>query len=116
MRDREACLSKIAAVRDAAADPDGAYLIRMRLKRAVLACHRAVATECGLMSPNSPGYLLPVSGSETDRRIAKLANEVLGQAERLCQPSESLDARWKAGWTRLEVALNELETAVDVSA
>ncbi len=113
MSDREQCLALIRAVLDAAADPQGAYLIRMRLKRAVLKCQRTVAAELGMVRPESPCYLaVDRSASEWTRRVAQSSNVILGQAQALCQPSEALDVRWKLGWRRLDTALRELECLI----
>lgn len=110
------CLAKVAAVRAATSDPEGAYLIRTRLRRAVLACHRAVAYECGVPAPSSVEYLSVTSGDARALRIAAAANRVLGLSERLCQPSESLDVRWKQGWSRLDSALSDLESVLKAAA
>jgi hypothetical protein len=117
LRDREICLERIAAVRSSASDPETAYLIRLRIKRAILTCQRAIAKECGVAAPVHPGYLLLGDrGSVHQQKVAALSNEVFGQAEKLCQPSEALDARWKAGWSSLSETLEALEQAIDDGA
>jgi hypothetical protein len=112
IRNADDCLAKIAAVRAAARDPEAAYLIRTRLRRAVLASHRAVAAQCGVRPPQYPGYLeLPKADSQA-REVLRSANRVLAISERLCQPSEALDIRWRTGWSQLDSALVDLESAL----
>jgi hypothetical protein len=103
--------ANIAAVRTAAEDPRGAYLIRSRLRRSVLACTRAVAAAEGLERPALPGHWISPA-SDDGRRIVSLCRRIHDRSQALCQPSESFDVRWEAGWGLLQADLTELEAAV----
>jgi len=103
--------TKIAAVRAAADDPRGAYLIRSRLRRSILACMRAVADREGLPKPALPGQWLEPA-DQNSREIVLLCRRIYDRAQVLCQPSESFDVRWEAGWRDLRGELAELEVAI----
>ncbi len=101
----------IAAVRVAAEDPRGAYLIRSRLRRSLLACARAVAESEGLQKPALAGQW--VNPRENDARLVEdICRRIYQRSETLCQPSESFDVRWDAGWRDLQADLAALELAV----
>jgi hypothetical protein len=107
------CLDLIEKVRDAADDPAAAYLIRSRLRRAILSCARMVAGEYGAQKPDIPGvFVAPTGSSDTDFEIVALCNRIHGIARELCQPSESFDVRWKDGWAILERELDQLYAAL----
>jgi hypothetical protein len=89
-------LKLLRAIHDASDDPEKAYLVRSRLRRALIALNR---------------------GFYNDRRTAALAPDLQDAvrrieqgALRLCQPSEALDLRWKRDWAALSQELRELET------
>jgi hypothetical protein len=103
--------ANIAAVRTAAEDPRGAYLIRSRLRRSILACTRAVAESEGLERPALAGHWISPTSAD-GRRIVSLCRRIYDQSHALCQPSESFDVRWEAGWSLLQLDLAELERAV----
>src|SRR4051812_2769842 len=93
--------ANIAAVRTAANDPRGAYLIRSRLRRSILACTRAVAEAEGLERPALPGHWISPT-CDDGRRIVSLCRRIYHRSQVLCQPSESFDVRWEAGWGLLQ--------------
>jgi hypothetical protein len=103
--------TKIAAVRTAADDPRGAYLIRSRLRRSILACTRAVADREGLAKPALAGQWF-VPEDECARDVIALCRRIYDRSQELCQPSESFDVRWESGWTTLKDDLALLEAAV----
>jgi hypothetical protein len=41
--------------------------------------------------------------------LVDTCNRLYRSAERLCQPSEALDARWQDGWKTVQADLEELE-------
>jgi hypothetical protein len=45
-------------------------------------------------------------------RVNELCRQIYQRAEHLCQPSESFDVRWEAGWHDLQHELAELESAL----
>jgi hypothetical protein len=109
----EHCLTQIAAVRDAAEDPGAAYLIRSRIRRAILSCARMVAEAAGAEKPEIPGvFRSPPGCSNTEAEIIRLCNRIYGTARELCQPSESFDVRWGRGWQALSMELEQLQNAL----
>lgn len=106
-------VERIDAVRSAAADPSSAYLIRSRLRRALLGCARAVAEQQGLEKPALPGQwsVRPDAAPEVAEVVA-LCRRIYQRSEHLCQPSESLDVRWEDGWRALSSDLDRLQGAV----
>ncbi len=103
--------ANIAAVRTAAEDPRGAYLIRSRLRRSILACTRAVAEAEGLERPALAGHWISPT-SRAGKRIVAVCRRIYDRSQALCQPSESFDVRWEEGWGALQEDLAELEAAV----
>jgi hypothetical protein len=113
MTEAEHCLSQIAAVFEASEDPTAAYLIRSRLRRAILSCARLVAQTAGAAKPEVPGVFTPPPGcSQLDAQIIALCNRIGAAARELCQPSESFDVRWERGWTTLKLELDQLKQVV----
>ena len=98
------CLSQIADVREAAADPAAAYLIRSRLQRMVLSCERALARTSDSKTPNLPGQI-----DFADEPLGALCRRIRRLGAVLCQPSESFDVRWSRGWEELSPLLAQLE-------
>jgi hypothetical protein len=110
------CLQLIEKVRDAADDPAAAYLIRSRLRRAILSCARMVADKHGAPKPEVPGvFAAPASATEVDHQVVTICNRIYGIAHELCQPSESFDLRWQEGWAALQLELNRLEVMLLLS-
>lgn len=103
------CLSQIEAVKRAAEDPRSAYLIRTRLKRSLLSTMRMVAANAGSEIPSFPTLAKFTSGDKDNENVRLLCNRILLSTERLCQPSEALDVRWREGWKELSLLLGELE-------
>jgi hypothetical protein len=101
----------IQGVRVAAEDPRGAYLIRSRLRRSLLACVRVLAQREGVSKPALAGQWV----NPTDPQaviVEGLCRRVYDRAQLLCQPSESFDVRWEDGWHDLQADLSSLEAAV----
>jgi hypothetical protein len=107
-------LARLEAVREAAADPSSAYLIRSRLRRALLSCARTVAEMQRLEKPSLPGQwsLMPDAPAEIVA-VVSACRRIHQQAKYLCQPSESFDVRWEAGWSQLRADLDQLEAALN---
>jgi hypothetical protein len=106
-------LAQLDAVRDAAADPASAYLIRSRLRRALLSCARTVAEMQRLEKPSLPGQWSVAPGAPAEiTRVVSLCRTIHQQAKYLCQPSESFEVRWEAGWSQLRSELDQLEAAL----
>jgi hypothetical protein len=107
-------VERLAAVREAAADPRAAYLIRSRLRRALLSCARGIAERQGVEKPVLPGQwsLAPDAPAEICEIIA-LCRRIYQSSEHLCQPSESFDVRWEGGWLSLQRDLGQLEIALE---
>jgi hypothetical protein len=113
MLTRRSPIADLVAVRRAAEDIESAYLVRTRLRRALLNVARDVARHEGLPQPELPGvYGVPDTASARSRHIAALASDIYQASERMCQPSESLDARWRADWSDLSAKLTALEHAL----
>lgn len=108
-------IDQIEAVRRAAADPQAAYLIRSRLRRALLGCARVVAAHQNLEKPDLPGQWAvgPTASSEA-KSVVEICRRIYQASEQLCQPSESFDVRWEEGWRRLSADLSELTCALSV--
>lgn len=103
-------IERLGALRDAAEDPGAAYLIRSRLRRALLSCARLVAEREGVQKPVLPGqWALSDDASEEARAALALCRRIYQNAAHLCQPSESFDVRWEEGWSQLQLDLEELE-------
>lgn len=109
----DTCLRRIDDVGSAAADPRAAYLIRSRLRRALLSCARLVAEEHGSRKPEVPGvFTAPPAADAPERRVIALCNRIFASAKELCQPSESFDLRWEQGWALLSRDLENLREAL----
>jgi hypothetical protein len=109
MTTSDQCLAQIDKIYEAAEDPAAAYLIRSRLRRAILSCARLVAEAAGTEKPQVPGvFLAPHGVSEMHNKVIQLCNRIYGIAAELCQPSESFDTRWAGGWKLLTVELDRL--------
>ncbi len=112
MLQTERCLVRIAQVREAAEDIRSAYLFRTRLHRMLLSIQRGLAADLGL-TIWAPCLLEEVPDSpESVQQITELCNSILLESKHLSQRSESLDARWREGWTALSRQLSYLEDAL----
>lgn len=75
------CLKRIDDVVAAAADPRAAYLIRSRLRRAILSCARLVAESNGAPKPGVPGvFATPPESNASDARVIALCNRIFFSA------------------------------------
>lgn len=106
------CLRNIKRVRVSASDPQAAYLIRTRLRRALLSCVTRAAQLAGRTPPLLPGTY-PVLGPPEARNLIALCNTIHTSTVRLCQPSEALDQRWESAWRELSKQLDLLERLVE---
>lgn len=108
--DFDTTLRQIRDVRESADDPRAAYLIRSRLRRALLSCARQTAKAQGVSAPQYPGPWTVVEDAPADiREIVASCSRIYERSQRLCQPSESFDVRWKEGWALLGRDLDRLE-------
>lgn len=86
MTTQEYCRKLLDEVERAGRDPELAYLVRTRLRRALIALERG--------KRSGPGGLLADGPSEVRHLVSSLGARVTS----LCQPSEALDVRWKREW------------------
>jgi hypothetical protein len=102
---------QLDAVKVAAEDPGAAYLIRSRLRRALLGCARAIADLQGLEKPQLPGrWTAPPAAPSQIGEVATLCSRIHQTSEHLCKPSESFDIRWERGWKLLRADLDRLQS------
>jgi hypothetical protein len=97
MTTNEYCLSLLDKVDEAGRDPELAYLVRSRLRRAV------VALERGRREPTGEA---PLANAPVE--VQALAKELSERVIWLCQPSEALDVRWKREWSAVLDGVAEL--------
>ncbi len=110
MHTKKECLELIKDVRDIASDPDSAYLLRTRLKRALLSTSRLAAYHAGMETPRLPAMMsLPDQTPLRSRDLIASCNTLLSSARKLCQPSEALDTRWNEGWAIVTAELAHIE-------
>lgn len=103
-------IDQVDSVCEAAADPQGAYLIRSRLRRMLLNCARQVAELQGVQKPVYPGQWVVVPGAPDEiQKVMAVCRRVYQRSEHLCQPSESFDVRWEDGWRELSADLENLQ-------
>ena len=113
MNSLETTFAQLEAVRDAAGDPGAAYLIRSRLRRALLGCARAIAELQGFDKPVLPGqWVASPAAPSPVVEVAALCRRIHQNSEHLCQPSESFDIRWQQGWVTLKEDLESLQAAL----
>lgn len=109
MTDFRDTIEQIDGVRESAADPRAAYLIRSRLRRALLSCARTAAEAQDLEKPRLPGQWAIAEGADARLvEVVKLCRRIYQYSESLCQPSESFDVRWEDGWKQLSLDLDRL--------
>jgi hypothetical protein len=82
-------------IREASDEPAKAYLVRSRLRRALIGLHRG-------FYDRQDAATLPGGVAERVERLEQVAL-------RLCQPSEALDLRWKRDWAEMRRELEDLE-------
>src|ERR1039458_7640892 len=105
------CLAELGKVEESMLNPESGYLVRTRLKRAVLSCAQAVAKETAEIAPLFPSRLQIKTGAEPRIcAIAECCNRIIESAEIVCQPSEPLDERWRSGWSGILEDVRRLET------
>jgi hypothetical protein len=113
MRTKAECLRLIEMVREAGHEPQSAYLVRTRLRRALLGSARFATVVAGANGPAFPGsYAIPEDTSPRATKVLGLCNQIHERTLRLCQPSEAFDARWQREWGNHMADLKKLEEAV----
>src|SRR5437868_9461250 len=103
-------LQLLEMVREAGDDAESAYLVRTRLRRALLGSARFATTLAGVKGPDLPGpYPVSLGVSPLAAKVLDRCHRLYEKTVRLCQPSEAFDARWKRGWGECLKDLDELE-------
>jgi hypothetical protein len=114
MDPRRDIILQLEGVRSAAQDPGAAYLIRSRLRRALLACARQVAEAQQLEKPVFPGqWALSHSADAELVEIVDVCRRIHQRSQQLCAPSESFDVRWEEGWRLLSSDLDVLQDRLE---
>jgi hypothetical protein len=98
MDSKQHCLGLLRAVRQAGQSPEDAYLVRTRLRRALVGMRRGAYPSQRSSGPASE-----------DPAIARLVRTLDQRVAHLCQPSEALDLRWKQEWAGVATDLEKLE-------
>ena len=113
MSTKAECLQLIEMVREAGDAPESAYLVRTRLRRALLGSARFATSISETSEPALPGnYSIPADASPAAAKVIDLCGQIHARTLRLCQPSEAFDARWKREWGSHMMDLERLEEAV----
>lgn len=99
MTTNEYCLSLLDKVDEAGRDPDLAYLVRSRLRRAI------VALERGSREPRGEAPL-----ADAPPELQALVKDLSAKVIWLCQPSEALDVRWKREWASVLDGVADLKS------
>jgi hypothetical protein len=86
MTTQEYCVRLLDEVDAAGHDPELAYLVRTRLRRALVALQRGRSDGGGGVTATAPP------------QIRRLMDDLGARVLTLCQPSEALDVRWKREW------------------
>jgi hypothetical protein len=97
-------LSLLRAVKEAGQDARLAYLVRSRLRRALLALER------GRRGTDAPAPL-----ADAPDEIRELVKDLRARVVALCQPSEALDAGWREEWHIVVTDVERLETWLALS-
>jgi hypothetical protein len=92
-------LSLLNAVKEAGRDARLAYLVRSRLRRALMALER------GRRGANDP---TPLAAAPDE--IRELVKDLRERVVALCQPSEALDGGWRKDWAIVLMDVERLET------
>jgi hypothetical protein len=90
--------SLLDAVKEAGRDPRLAYLVRSRLRRALVAFERG---------RRGTDEAAPLAGAPTE--IREVVSDLRLQVAVLCQPSEALDAGWRQEWAKVLADVERLE-------
>lgn len=113
MPNKKDCMELIAQTLSSASDPESAYVVRARLHRSLLMVGRWIADDFGCPLPVLSDDLLCLAIKDAEAsKIMHLCNNVLAQSRSLCQPSESLEHRWRNGWSQVVKDLASLEVAL----
>jgi hypothetical protein len=116
MAPSQTLITQLDAVRTAAEDPGAAYLIRSRLRRALLSCAREIAQAQGLEKPVLPGqWKLAEDAAPELADIVAACRQIHQHSMQLCAPSESFDVRWEDGWRQLGEELDLLQRRLEDS-
>lgn len=114
------CIGLVSLARLSAGDEASAYVLRARVKRSAMVIGSCLAERFGIPSPVLPSDLADLHVRDPlAESVLNSCNEMLVRTRSLCQPSESLDDRWRLGWSEMVRHLHELETklrAMDGSA
>ena len=98
MTTQQYCSKLLNEVEAAGRDPRLAYLVRTRLRRALIALERGRSDQPGA------GVL-----EDAPRELQQLTRDLAVRVVSLCQPSESLDLRWKRDWQGVLADVSRLQ-------
>jgi hypothetical protein len=110
------CITRIDQVLEAAENPASAYLVRTRLQRMLVSVGRSLARDFDVTVKAPTELQVPEGASHEFHKAIVLLNELVAESRHLAQRSESLDARWREGWSRLRTRLVELRRLLVDSA
>ena len=96
MSTQEYCVKLLDEVDAAGRDPELAYVVRTRLRRALVGLERG--------RRHGGGGIAGAAPQEMRQLMADLSARILT----LCQPSEALDVRWKREWRDVLTSVAEL--------
>lgn len=97
-------LRLLDAVVAAGDDPHLAYVVRTRLRRALLAVERGRNTEDGARAR-------PLNDAPAE--VPALVADLRARVHVLCQPSEALNARWVNGWADVRTRIETLRGCLE---
>lgn len=93
MSESKRCLRQVQKIKDVASGKSLPYVARSRIGRLVLGLNALASKTKG----------------ERGIEVAALGGKIHSITKSICQPSEPLDARWRAGWAELISELAKLE-------
>src|SRR5258708_6091369 len=93
------CLRLLDAVVDAGEDPRLAYVLRTRLRRALVAIERGRHDDAKNSRPLE----------EAPDHVHELVDDLRLRVYDLCQPSEALSLRWEHGWREVRAKVGVLQ-------
>lgn len=96
MKELAICLRQIQKIRQVASGDALPYVARSRIGRLI--------TGLGTMTAQVDDH--------SGRELVHHSKQVQSIAKTICQPSEPLDSRWRAGWSELLTELDQLELAL----
>jgi hypothetical protein len=115
--DTSRCLRQLMRVRKAASDPGSAYVLRSRLKRAILMCLQDIGQEKnGVFIDSSSDQKRENHLGGRAALIGASCARLHQMTRRLCQPSEALTIRWRRAWGEVEQELGVLENLLKQEA